>query len=67
VDVVGIDRAEPTLIDRVVSLRAKHRLKLPDAIIAATAIQRGAILITDDGQLQNLSAVKSSGTTGPTP
>ena len=67
VDVVGLDRTEPTLIDRVVSLRAKYRLKLPEAIIAATAIERAAILITDDQQLQNLSAVKSSGTTGATP
>ena len=61
VDVVGLDRAERTLIDRIVSLRIQYRLKLPDAIIAATAIERGAILITDDLQLRKLSAVKSSG------
>jgi hypothetical protein len=67
VDVVGLDRAERSLIDRVVSLRAQYRLKLPDAIIAATAIERGATLITDDRQLRNLSAVKSSGTSSSTP
>ena len=61
VDVVGLDRAERALIDRIVSLRRQYRLKLPDAIIAATAIERGAILITDDRQLRKLSAVKSSG------
>ena len=61
IDVVGLDRAERSLIDRVVSLRAQYRLKLPDAIIAATAIERGATLITDDRQLRKLSAVKSSG------
>ena len=62
VDVVGLDRTEGALIDRIVSLRAQYRLKLPDAIIAATAIERHAILITDDEQLRKLKAVKSSGT-----
>jgi tRNA(fMet)-specific endonuclease VapC len=62
IDVVGLDQTERALIDRVISLRSQHRLKLPDAIIAATAIERSAILITDDQQLRKLSAVKSSGT-----
>ena len=67
VDVVGLDRHERSLIDRVVILRAQYRLKLPDAIIAATALDRTAVLITDDRQLQKLSAVKTSGTTSPVP
>jgi tRNA(fMet)-specific endonuclease VapC len=67
IDVVGLDRAERSLIDRVVILRAQYRLKLPDAIIAATAIERAAILITEDRQLQKLPAVKTSGTSASTP
>ena len=67
VDVVGLNRAERSLIDRVVVLRAQYRLKLPDAIIAATAVERGAVLITEDRQLQKLAAVKTSGTSAPTP
>jgi len=67
IDVVGLDRADPSLIDRVVSLRALYRLKLPDAIIAATAVERAAILITEDRQLQKLPAVKTSGTSASTP
>jgi hypothetical protein len=67
IDVVGLDRTERLLIDRVVSLRAQYRLKLPDAIIAATAIERAAILITDDRQLQKLPALKTSGTSASTP
>jgi predicted nucleic acid-binding protein len=35
-------------------LRSQDRLKLPDAIIAATAIERGATLITDDQKLLKL-------------
>lgn len=67
VDVVGLDRTERALIDRVVTLRAQYRLKLPDAIIAATALERRATLVTDDRQLQRLSAVKTTGTTLPSP
>jgi len=62
IDVVSLDQTERTLIDAVIRLRSQHRLKLPDAIIAATAIERDATLITDDQQLRHLSAVKSSGT-----
>lgn len=62
VDVVGLDRTEQALIDRIVALRGQYRLKLPDAIIAATAVERGAILITDDSQLRKLAGVKSSAT-----
>jgi len=62
VEVVGLERTERALIDRIVSLRAQYRLKLPDAIIAATAVERDATLITDDRQLQTLSAIRSSGT-----
>ncbi len=62
VEVVGLGRTERPLIDRIVSLRAQYRLKLPDAIIAATAVERDATLITDDRRLRKLSAIRSSGT-----
>ena len=62
VEVVGLERTERALIDRIVGLRAQYRLKLPDAIIAATAVERDATLITDDRQLRTLSAIRSSGT-----
>ena len=58
---VGLDRTDPALIDRIVNVRQQHRLKLPDAIIAATALERNATLITDDTQLRKLAAVKSIG------
>ena len=62
VEVVGLGRTERSLIDRILSFRAHYRLKLPDAIIAARAVERDATLITDDRQLQRLSALRSSGT-----
>jgi predicted nucleic acid-binding protein len=58
---VGIDHSSGALIDRIVSLRQQHKLKLPDAIIAATAVEAGATLITDDAQLRKLTAVTSVG------
>ncbi|MEO5648302.1 MAG: type II toxin-antitoxin system VapC family toxin [Ginsengibacter sp.] len=33
-------------IEQTILLRQKHKIKLPDAIIAATAIMEGLILIT---------------------
>lgn len=58
---VGLDHADVALIDRIVSLRQQHKLKLPDAIIAATAVEAGATLITDDARLRKLAAVTSIG------
>ena len=61
VDVVNLDRADPALIDRIVHVRQQHRVKLPDAIIVATALERNATLITDDAKLHKLAAVKTIG------
>lgn len=37
--------------DRVINLRRHHRIKLPDAVIAATALERGYGLVTLDEAL----------------
>ena len=42
-DVIGLD--EP-IIQQTVHLRQQRRMKLPDAIIAATALARGLMLLT---------------------
>ena len=61
VEVIGLDHSSGALIDRVVSLRQQYKLKLPDAIIAGTALEAGATLITEDAQLRKLSAVATMG------
>lgn len=61
VDVVGLDRSDAALIDRIVETRQQHRLKLPHAITAANALERNATLITDDTQLRRLRGLKSMG------
>jgi len=37
-----------TIMDQAIILRREHRLKLPDAIIGATAIYSGLLLLTAD-------------------
>ncbi len=57
VDVVGLSRGEAGLIDRVIDIRRRFGVKLPDAIIAATALVRSARLVTADRQLANIKDV----------
>ncbi|MCB2262474.1 MAG: type II toxin-antitoxin system VapC family toxin [Candidatus Thiosymbion ectosymbiont of Robbea hypermnestra] len=44
-DIIGIDS---DVKQRAIQLRLQQRLKLPDAIIAATAISRNAVLLSND-------------------
>jgi predicted nucleic acid-binding protein len=43
-----------TVRDRAIQLRRRNRLKLPDAIIAASALTQQSILLTND---QSFSAI----------
>lgn len=45
--------------DQAVSLRRSLRLKLPDAVIAATAIVWDGVLLTHDGVLLNLTGLEA--------
>ena len=47
----------PAIKERSISLRRQHRLKLPYAMIAATAQELGAVLLTCDRQLLSLLGV----------
>lgn len=49
------------LIDLILDLRSRHRLKLPDAIIGATAIFREALLITNDSHFADIKSVAVQG------
>jgi len=42
-----------------IALRKQHRLKLPDAIIAATAQSLNALLLTNDLKLSSLTTLKT--------
>jgi len=50
------------LIRTSIGIRRKHRLKLPDAIIAACALEHGAVLVTDDSHFSAVDALCVLGT-----
>jgi len=43
---------------RVISLRKNKKIKLPDAIICATAMSRNAYLLTNDIKLKDIKGLK---------
>jgi tRNA(fMet)-specific endonuclease VapC len=58
VDLVGKDDG---LMEKIIEIRQQYRLKLPDAVIAAMAIQNSAILVTADQEFSKVSALMISG------
>ncbi len=52
------DSADSSLINQIVYLRKKYKLKLPDIIIAATAIASNAELVTADKRMQQIKELK---------
>ncbi len=49
---------ENDLLQQALDLRSRYRLKLPDAIIGATAISRNAALITNDSHFSGISSLR---------
>ena len=58
IEILGIDSSETILIKKIISIRKKYNLKLPDAIIIATALNSQANLVTADKQLNKVKEVK---------
>ena len=54
--IYGIDR---DIKEEAIRLRRESGLKLPDAIIAATATHHQAVLVTNDAELQNVPGLQS--------
>jgi tRNA(fMet)-specific endonuclease VapC len=50
--------SNPELLNQVIELRLRYRLKLPDAIVVATAIVYNAAVVSADMDLQRVSEVK---------
>jgi len=57
IDVIELAPKQSELIDLIIKLQQQYRIKLPDAIIATTAIQYEASLVTADKQLQNIQGL----------
>lgn len=50
---------EEGIKNSAIQLRREHRLKLPDSIIAATALDLDATLLTNDRQMAKLQGLKT--------
>ena len=54
--IIGIDES---IKSRAIALRKQHRLKLPDAIISATALSLNALLLTNDLKLSSITTIQT--------
>jgi tRNA(fMet)-specific endonuclease VapC len=54
VEVVGLHADDHDLVDKAVEIRRTFPVKIPDAIIAATALIKNASLVTADRQLETI-------------
>jgi len=61
IDVINLEKDENDLLDFIVTLRQKYRIKMPDAIIAATAILHKAVLVTADKQFGHIKPLRVQG------
>ncbi len=61
VDVVGLNRTDRALLAEAASLRARRSVKLPDAIVMASANVHGAVLVTRDDQLLRMGIDSAPG------
>ena len=57
VEVVGLGAGETQLIQTIIEVRQQYRLKLPDAMIAAIALQNSASLMTRDREFAKVGSL----------
>lgn len=57
IEVVSLTASTPQAIEQIIQIRQQYRVKLPDAIIAGTAITAGASLVTADQELAKVSSL----------
>lgn len=55
IDIIGLT---PEIIKETVQVRRKHKLKLPDSIIIATAKILNVVILTNDQQIVNIPNIK---------
>jgi predicted nucleic acid-binding protein len=57
VEVLDLVSIDTVLIEKVIEIRREYRLKLPDAVIAAIAIQNSASLVTADREFAKVTGL----------
>lgn len=58
IEVIGLGNENKDLLSFILEIRIKNKLKLPDSIIAASAIYHKSILITNDFAFDNIKSLK---------
>jgi tRNA(fMet)-specific endonuclease VapC len=58
VDVFDLQASDITLKKKIIEIRNAYRLRLPDAIIAASAIINSAMLVTADKQFKKVEELQ---------
>ena len=54
ISVIDLKQSDLKLMDKVIEVRKNYHLKLPDAIIVASAITNNAVLISQDKELSKV-------------
>jgi hypothetical protein len=57
VEVIDLGANDTLLIDKIIEIRSLYRLKIPDAVIAAMAIQNSATLVTADREFAKVTTL----------
>ncbi len=57
VKVINLASTDTVLIEKIIEIRQQFQLKLPDAIIAAMAIQNSASLVTSDQEFAKVKVL----------
>ncbi len=57
VEVIGLVSSDTVLIEKIIEIRQQFRLKLPDAIIAAMALQNSTSLVTADREFAKVTVL----------
>jgi len=55
VEIIGLLASDAALIEKIIEIRLQYRLKLPDAVIAAMAIQNSASLVSADTEFAKVT------------
>ncbi|BAY45188.1 hypothetical protein SAMD00079811_27900 [Scytonema sp. HK-05] len=55
VEIIGLVASDAALIEKIIEIRLQYRLKLPDAVIAAMAIQNSASLVSADTEFAKVT------------
>jgi predicted nucleic acid-binding protein len=58
IEVIDLRSTDTELIEKIIEIRQQFRLKLPDAIIAAMAIQNSAGVVTADREFAKVNVLR---------